>query len=142
MSPLYQACHQKNNHNNEADQNRLHSKRPHCTVHAYSRGHANQERDQSDEYNLRRRYHGDSSLTQLCRHISSHGNRKAAARLDYDMRMLRWMEHYLQAPGGDPPANQIDYGLEEDEPTSGLRGCLGDSWDPTGRGGRGAAWRG
>ena len=44
-----------------------------------------------------------------------HGNRKAAARLDYNMRMLRWMEHYLQGPGGDPPPNQIDYGLEEGE---------------------------
>ena len=43
-----------------------------------------------------------------------HGNRKAAARLDYNLRMLRWMEHYLQGPGGDPPPNQIDYGLEED----------------------------
>ncbi len=43
-----------------------------------------------------------------------HGNRKAAARLDYNMRMLRWMEHYLQGPGGDPPPNQLDYGLEDD----------------------------
>jgi len=43
-----------------------------------------------------------------------HGNRKAAARLDYNMRMLRWMEHYLKGPGGDPPPNRIDYGLEEE----------------------------
>jgi hypothetical protein len=23
--------------------------------------------------------------------------------------MLRWMEHYLQGPGGDPPDYTIDY---------------------------------
>jgi dipeptidyl aminopeptidase/acylaminoacyl peptidase len=38
-----------------------------------------------------------------------HGNRKAAARLDYQLRMLRWMEHYLQGPGGDPPSQEIGY---------------------------------
>jgi dipeptidyl aminopeptidase/acylaminoacyl peptidase len=38
-----------------------------------------------------------------------HGNRKAAARLDYHLRMLRWMEHYLQGPGGDAPPLEIDY---------------------------------
>jgi dipeptidyl aminopeptidase/acylaminoacyl peptidase len=38
-----------------------------------------------------------------------HGNRRAAARLDYNVRMLRWMEHYLQGPGGDPPDYTIDY---------------------------------
>lgn len=38
-----------------------------------------------------------------------HGNRKAAARLDYHLRMLRWMEHYLQGPGGEPPAMEVDY---------------------------------
>ena len=38
-----------------------------------------------------------------------HGNRKAAARLDYNLRMLRWMEHYLQGEGGEPPNMEIDY---------------------------------
>lgn len=38
-----------------------------------------------------------------------HGNRRAAARFDYNVRMLRWMEHYLQGPGGDPPDLNIDY---------------------------------
>jgi dipeptidyl aminopeptidase/acylaminoacyl peptidase len=42
-----------------------------------------------------------------------HGNRKAAARLDYNLRMLQWFEHYLSGPGGDPPGNDIDYGLEK-----------------------------
>ncbi|REK10011.1 MAG: S9 family peptidase [Planctomycetota bacterium] len=38
-----------------------------------------------------------------------HGNRKAAARMDYSMRLLRWMEHYLKGPGGDPPPPDLDY---------------------------------
>ncbi len=42
-----------------------------------------------------------------------HGNRKAAARLDYNLRMMQWMEHYLLGPGGDPPAPTLDYGLSE-----------------------------
>ncbi len=38
-----------------------------------------------------------------------HGNRRAASRYDYNLRMLRWMQHYLQGPGGDPPAYELDY---------------------------------
>jgi dipeptidyl aminopeptidase/acylaminoacyl peptidase len=41
-----------------------------------------------------------------------HGNRRAAARFDYNVRMLRWMEHYLQGPGGDAPDYGIDYDKE------------------------------
>lgn len=41
-----------------------------------------------------------------------HGNRKAAARLDYHMRMLQWMEHYLKGPGGEPPPYELDYAAE------------------------------
>ncbi len=41
-----------------------------------------------------------------------HGNRKAAARLDYSLRALRWLEHYLAGPGGEPPAHELDYGIE------------------------------
>ncbi|MCR9292238.1 MAG: S9 family peptidase [bacterium] len=38
-----------------------------------------------------------------------HGNRKAAARLDYSLRQLRWMEHYLKGAGGAPPSLRVDY---------------------------------
>ncbi len=38
-----------------------------------------------------------------------HGNRRAAARFDYMLRTMRWMEHYLQGPGGEPPPKEIDY---------------------------------
>lgn len=45
-----------------------------------------------------------------------HGNRKASARLDYNLRMMRWMEHYLAL--GDhrsdaPPPKDLDYDLPE-----------------------------
>jgi dipeptidyl aminopeptidase/acylaminoacyl peptidase len=38
-----------------------------------------------------------------------HGNRRAASRLDYSLRLLQWMEHYLKGPGGAPPPPDIDY---------------------------------
>ncbi len=38
-----------------------------------------------------------------------HGNRKAAARLDYALRSLQWFEHYLMGPGGEMPAPEIAY---------------------------------
>ncbi len=38
-----------------------------------------------------------------------HGNRNAAARLDYSLRMLQWFRHYLQGPGGAPPHYELDY---------------------------------
>jgi dipeptidyl aminopeptidase/acylaminoacyl peptidase len=40
-----------------------------------------------------------------------HGNRMAAAQYDYATRVLRWMKHYLQGPGGEPPA--ADWGVAE-----------------------------
>lgn len=38
-----------------------------------------------------------------------HGNRKAAARYDFCLRLLRWMDHYLKGEGGEPPAYELDY---------------------------------
>lgn len=43
-----------------------------------------------------------------------HGNRKAAGRFDYNMRMMRWMQHYLKGSGGDPPSPDVNYGLSMD----------------------------
>lgn len=40
-----------------------------------------------------------------------HGNRKAAARYDYNLRMMRWFDHYLKGPGGEKPAYELDYNL-------------------------------
>ncbi len=46
-----------------------------------------------------------------------HGNRKAGGRYDYNLRMMRWMQHYLQNGGGSMPPYALDYGLkvEDDE---------------------------
>jgi dipeptidyl aminopeptidase/acylaminoacyl peptidase len=48
-----------------------------------------------------------------------HGNRRAASRYDYSLRMMRWMEHYLKGPGGDPPPYEIDYPFDDDEEEEG-----------------------
>jgi dipeptidyl aminopeptidase/acylaminoacyl peptidase len=42
-----------------------------------------------------------------------HGNRRAASRLDYNLRLMQWMEHYLKGPGGAPPPPEITYPTEE-----------------------------
>ncbi len=44
-----------------------------------------------------------------------HGNRKMGAQYDYCLRMMRWFEHYLMGPGGDPPAHTLDYGLADED---------------------------
>jgi len=46
-----------------------------------------------------------------------HGNRRAASRLDYSLRMLQWMEHYLKGPGGAPPPFELDYRMPVSTPT-------------------------
>jgi dipeptidyl aminopeptidase/acylaminoacyl peptidase len=50
-----------------------------------------------------------------------HGNRKAGARYDYSMRLMRWMNHYLKGPGGDPPPHELEYPMltEEEEEANG-----------------------
>ena len=45
-----------------------------------------------------------------------HGNRKSAARLDYNLRMLRWFDHYLKGPGGSAPPYELDYGVDAEKP--------------------------
>jgi dipeptidyl aminopeptidase/acylaminoacyl peptidase len=39
-----------------------------------------------------------------------HGNRRSASRYDYNLRMIRWFEHYLRGPGGAAPPYELDYG--------------------------------
>ncbi len=51
-----------------------------------------------------------------------HGNRRAASRLDYNIRTLQWFEHYLKGPGGAMPPMDLDYGLTMPAKTS-------QSWD-------------
>lgn len=42
-----------------------------------------------------------------------HGNRNATARFDYTLRALRWFDHYLMGPGGEPPSTDISTLAEE-----------------------------
>jgi len=44
-----------------------------------------------------------------------HGNRKAAPRYDYNLRLMRWMEHYLKGPGGPPPPYELEYGVSAED---------------------------
>ncbi|MGH9459475.1 MAG: prolyl oligopeptidase family serine peptidase [Thermoanaerobaculia bacterium] len=44
-----------------------------------------------------------------------HGNRRSLARLDYNVRMLQWFEHYLIGPGGEPPAAELDLEPPDEE---------------------------
>jgi dipeptidyl aminopeptidase/acylaminoacyl peptidase len=38
-----------------------------------------------------------------------HGNRRAASRLDYNLRMMQWMRHFLQQGGKEAPPYELDY---------------------------------
>ena len=45
-----------------------------------------------------------------------HGNRRTGSRLDFSLRLMRWMNHYLKGPGGEPPPhllNLTDFKPEE-----------------------------
>ena len=43
-----------------------------------------------------------------------HGNRKSAARYDYNLRMMRWMQHYLKEGADEMPPHKLDYALTEE----------------------------
>ncbi len=52
----------------------------------------------------------DKSPVRLVRYPGEkHGNRRAASRYDYQLRLLRWFNHYLKGEGGDPPPFGLDY---------------------------------
>lgn len=38
-----------------------------------------------------------------------HGNKRMAAKYDYSLRMMRWMDHYLKNDGKEMPTNKIDH---------------------------------
>ncbi|MGF1581628.1 MAG: S9 family peptidase [Gemmataceae bacterium] len=40
-----------------------------------------------------------------------HGNRRAASRLDYNYRLVRWMKHFLEGKNSSPPPTKVNYGL-------------------------------
>ncbi len=44
-----------------------------------------------------------------------HGNRKAASRYDYSLRMMRWMKAFLQDGAKEAPPFEIDYDLDDED---------------------------
>ncbi len=56
--------------------------------------------------------HGNVPVRLVLYPGEGHGNRNAASRLDYQLRQLRWMEHYLKGPGGEPPPYELDCGVD------------------------------
>lgn len=53
--------------------------------------------------------HGKAPVRLVWYPGEQHGNRRAASRLDFNLRMMQWFEHYLQGAGGQPPAKDLDY---------------------------------
>ncbi|HET9264518.1 MAG TPA: S9 family peptidase [Vicinamibacterales bacterium] len=53
--------------------------------------------------------HGKAPVRLVWYPGEGHGNRRAASRLDFNLRLMRWMSHYLQGPGGAMPPHEIDY---------------------------------
>jgi dipeptidyl aminopeptidase/acylaminoacyl peptidase len=47
-----------------------------------------------------------------------HGNLRAASRLDYNLRMIGWLTHYLQGAGGSMPPAELDYGAVKPDEAS------------------------
>jgi hypothetical protein len=68
---------------------------------------------QSRELYRHLKLHGQAPVRLVMYPGEGHGNRKACARLDYNLRMMQWMVHYLKGPGGAMPPYEIDYGGTE-----------------------------
>jgi dipeptidyl aminopeptidase/acylaminoacyl peptidase len=58
-----------------------------------------------------------------------HGNRKAASRYDYSLRMMRWMKSFLQDSAKEAPPFKIDYELEDEDEEGKDEGGKGEGDD-------------
>jgi dipeptidyl aminopeptidase/acylaminoacyl peptidase len=76
--------------------------------------------DQSIEMYRNLKLRGSAPVRLILYPGEGHGNARAAARLDYNLRSLRWLEHYLMGPGGEPPAWEVRYEEGEAEATAAL----------------------
>jgi dipeptidyl aminopeptidase/acylaminoacyl peptidase len=76
--------------------------------------------DQSIEMYRNLKLRGSAPVRLILYPGEGHGNTRAAARLDYNLRSLRWLEHYLLGPGGEPPAWEVRYEEDEAEATASL----------------------
>jgi dipeptidyl aminopeptidase/acylaminoacyl peptidase len=72
-------------------------------------GEADMRVDPRQSYTLYRflKMAGEAPVRLVTYPGEGHGNRLAAAQFDYAHRVLRWMDHYLQGPGGEPPAPDL-----------------------------------
>lgn len=66
--------------------------------------------DPSQSYELYRniKLRTDTPVRMVLYPGEGHGNQRAAARYDYNRRMIRWMDHYLMGEGGDPPPPRFE----------------------------------
>jgi len=75
--------------------------------------------DQSIEMYRHLKLRGQAPVRLILYPGEGHGNARAAARLDYNLRSLRWLQHYLKGPGGDPPGFDLEYEEDAVEATAG-----------------------
>ena len=76
--------------------------------------------DQSIEMYRNLKLRGSAPVRLILYPGEGHGNARAAARLDYNLRSLRWLEHYLMGPGGEPPTSDVRYEEDVAETTADL----------------------
>lgn len=64
---------------------------------------------QSLEFHRHLKTLGQAPVRLVLYEGEGHGNRKAASRLDYNLRLLRWMEHFLLGDNDELPEFDLDY---------------------------------
>jgi len=52
--------------------------------------------------------YGQAPVRLVLQPNEPHGSRRTGSRVDYMLRLLRWMNHYLQGPGGKEPPYELD----------------------------------
>jgi dipeptidyl aminopeptidase/acylaminoacyl peptidase len=53
--------------------------------------------------------HGKAPVRLVRYPGEGHGNRRAASRFDYQLRLLRWFDHFLGSAGTELPPDHLDY---------------------------------
>lgn len=53
--------------------------------------------------------HGNVPVRLVLYPGEGHGNRRVAAQLDYSMRLMRWMDHFLKEGGTEAPAHELPH---------------------------------
>lgn len=69
------------------------------------------DKGQSHELHRHLKQRGQAPVRLVLYPGEGHGNRKRSSRLDYNLRMQQWFDHYLLGPGGAPPPHELDYAV-------------------------------